>query len=135
MSSWDEGGSGYSSGHTHKNRTRDQISPEGEAKFSYKGHKMCVYIENDSQLWRLSQYLQIDLEPYFKDYFGGFETVTPIVVTCEHKLSVSGVMKGTMLDNLSSMMGGKEEGFDASKRRAMELSAFMNPENHPEYLI
>lgn len=117
------------------NRTRDQITPEGEAKFTYKGHKMTVHIENDSQLWRLSQHLQIDLKPYFQDYFGALNTVTPIIVSCEHKLSVSGIMEGSMFDNMAIMMGGESESFNSQKLRAMTLDAFMNPQNHPEYLI
>jgi len=114
-------------------RSREQITPEGEAKFLFGDIKRSVYIRTDRELMFLSRYIGISCKEYFADYFGGNKTVTPIIVKCDFRLSLSGEMGNSVFSNLGAFMGGKT--FNEQKREALSLEAFLNPDAHLEEFI
>lgn len=114
---------------------REQISEEGEAKFLILNHKRSVYVKDEEELKILSEYIGIDCAVYFKSYLNtGF--ITPIIVYCNHRLSLAGNVLGDMEDILSKVISGnKTLSFDERCRRALSLEAFLDPDGHLEELI
>jgi len=116
-----------------KHNRRDSITEEGAAKFVHMGAKMVVLINDDDELATLSDYLDMDLQDYFSDYFGGFKKVTPIVINCRWKLSLAGDMEKGLAQTMAIAFG--QDLWSESKENSISLDVFMNPSKYPEMFV
>ena len=112
---------------------RKQITEDIEKKFVIFGKRWSVYIDNEVELYKLSEYFDFNLLEYFQDYFGAIVVVTPIVVNCNYRLSLSGNRKGDVFEAMAVGLGG--ESFESHKQKALSLKAFMEPNKHIEEFI
>ena len=111
---------------------REQISEEGEKKFRYDDKKLSVVIYDYDEMEILSDYIGMNVKVFLENYLMTNANI-PIIIKCEHRLSLSGTPKYGMLSNLSQFMGGPT--WEQEESRALTLKAFLNPGEYPEYMV
>ena len=111
---------------------REQISPEGQQKFRYDDKKLSVVIYDYDEMKILSDYIGLDIRPYLESYLMTNNNV-PVIMNCDHRLSLAPTVKNGMLSGMLSMMGGPT--WEQQEARALPLEVFLNPGDYPEYMV
>ena len=111
---------------------REQISEEGQQKFRYDDKKLSVVIYDYDEMKILSDYIGLDIRPYLESYLMTNNNV-PVIMNCDHRLSLAPTVKNGMLSGMLSMMGGPT--WEQQEAEALPLEVFLNPGDYPEYMV